>query len=210
VTAVKPLLSSSWLTVDTDANVGSGTGPHVQDAEAAELAARPVEGAQLAAPESDASLWDGASWDGGWGGGWSQGGWRQGPITVNESSAPAQPTEVQGPLGKTVAARLTVGTHPGYVEQSQVTDTKGWKQNIPSGRSATSTLLGAEGVGVENYWPKLGMARPRRLLAQPTGDGQFANVPAGGNTVYDTPPPPSTSTATAPAGTGSSDWQWGF
>jgi len=98
----------------------------------------------------------------------------------------------------------------------QVTDTAGWEQYTPSGRTAVRQAWKQHYPGVDNWWPvnQPNMAQGRRATG---GNQEIHGVVAqygdlsnsGGNTVYEPPAPPAVSQQPAGAGPGSIP-QWGF
>lgn len=105
---------------------------------------------------------------------------------------------------------------PGHDRHSQDTDTAGWEQYTPSGRTAVRQGWHQDYPGVDNFWPvtQPNLARTRTAMGanQEIGGvvaqyGDLAN--SGGNTAYEPPAPPAVSTL-PPSGGGSSIPQWGF
>lgn len=91
--------------------------------------------------------------------------------------------------------------HPGSNLVSQSTDTAGWQQNTPSGRTAVRRLIKQDYLGVQPFWfPSAPMPSPVKsiLVGQPV-NGQIAEYGgiygAGGNTALEIPAPPAISTA---------------
>ena len=105
---------------------------------------------------------------------------------------------------------------PGHDAQAQVTDTAGWDQYLPSGRTAVRQGWLQNYPGVQNWWPitQPNLARTRTALG---GDQEISGVVAqygdlassGGNTAYEAPEPPAVSTQQA-ASEASTIPQWGF
>lgn len=105
---------------------------------------------------------------------------------------------------------------PGHDAHAQVTDTGGWDQYTPSGRTAVRQRWWQSYPGVENFWPvtQPTMARVRiaRGADQPVAGvvAEYGGLAgAGGDTAYEPPQPPATSTVPATAGAGTIP-QWGF
>lgn len=105
---------------------------------------------------------------------------------------------------------------PGHDAHSQDTDTAGWDQYTPSGRTAVRQSWWQDYPGVENFWPvtQPNLARTRTAVGanQEIGGvvaqyGDLAN--SGGNTAYEPPVPPATSTQQPAAAAGTIP-QWGF
>lgn len=106
---------------------------------------------------------------------------------------------------------------PGHDAHSQDTDTAGWDQYTPSGRTAVRQGWEQLYYGVDYYWPTTqpNLARTRNAVG---GDQNVGGVVAaygdlqnsGGNTSYETPAPPTvTAPATGSTGTGTIP-TWGF
>jgi hypothetical protein len=106
---------------------------------------------------------------------------------------------------------------PGHDAHSQDTDTAGWDQYTPSGRTAVRQSWWQNYPGVENFWPvtQPNLARTRTAMGGNQNVGgvvaQYGDLSASGeNTAYETPQPPEV-TPQQPAGAGSSTIpQWGF
>lgn len=105
---------------------------------------------------------------------------------------------------------------PGHDAHSQDTDTAGWDQYTPSGRTAVRQSWWQSYPGVEDFWPVTQPNLARTRVAQGANQdvggvvaqyGDLAN--SGGSTAYEPPAPPST-TPQQPAEAGSTIPQWGF
>lgn len=105
---------------------------------------------------------------------------------------------------------------PGHDAHAQLTDTAGWAQYTPSGRTAVRQGWQQNYPGVDNFWPVTEPTQARTRIArggnQDVGGvvaqyGDLAN--SGGNTAYEPPSPPATSTIPAAPGAGTIP-QWGF
>lgn len=105
---------------------------------------------------------------------------------------------------------------PGHDAHSQDTDTAGWDQYTPSGRTAIRQGWQQHHPGVDNFWPITQPTQARTRIAmggnQDVGGvvaeyGGLAN--SGGNTAYEPPEPPPTSTQ-VPASGATTIPQWGF
>lgn len=231
--AVASALSSDWLNIDSAANAGSGTTPQTEHVSNLPNPSVPVPGHAIApdtpdfAPASDTVLWENSHWAGAWPT-FTQGDWKQGLADTPEGNIHGEPDPLKNHLAADthgVGVRVDSNTYAGFDAHSQTTDNKGWKISTPSGRSATRRLIGADGVGYEDYWYQTAERPiPKRLARvaapnnSPNGtpgvlNGQlpaYADVNAGGpwNVAYGTPAPPATSNAPAaqPAGP---DWTWG-
>jgi hypothetical protein len=106
---------------------------------------------------------------------------------------------------------------PGHDRHSQDTDTAGWEQYTPSGRTAVRQSWQQYYPGVDNFWPVTQPNLARARVAK-GGNQDVAGVVAeygdlassGGNTAYEPPtPPPVTSQQDAAAAPGTIP-QWGF
>jgi hypothetical protein len=106
---------------------------------------------------------------------------------------------------------------PGHDAHSQLTDTAGWDQYTPSGRTAARQGWHQDYPGVDNFWPvtqpNLARTRTARGADQEIHGtvaqyGDLAN--SGGNTAYEPPAPPAVTTQQAAAGGAGSIPQWGF
>jgi hypothetical protein len=105
---------------------------------------------------------------------------------------------------------------PGHDRHSQDTDTAGWEQYTPSGRTAVRQGWKQHHPGVDNFWPvtQPNLARTRTARG---GNQSIHGVVAqygdlassGGNTAYETPVPPAVTTQ-QPAEAGGAIPQWGF
>lgn len=105
---------------------------------------------------------------------------------------------------------------PGHDRHSQDTDTAGWEQYTPSGRTAVRQSWWQDYPGVDNFWPvtQPNLARTRTAMgANQEVNGVVAEygglANSGGNTAYEPPQPAPVSTQ--PPQTGSPVIpQWGF
>lgn len=105
---------------------------------------------------------------------------------------------------------------PGHDAHSQDTDTAGWDQYTPSGRTAVRQGWVQRYPGVDNFWPVTQPTRARVRVAR-GGNQNVGGVVAeyggiansGGNTAYSPPAPPATTTQAPAAGPGTIP-QWGF
>jgi hypothetical protein len=105
---------------------------------------------------------------------------------------------------------------PGHDAHSQDTDTAGWDQYTPSGRTAVRQSWHQDYPGVENFWPVTvpNLARTRTAMgANQEINGTVAQygdlASSGGNTAYEPPSPPEISQQGAASGP-SAIPQWGF
>ena len=106
---------------------------------------------------------------------------------------------------------------PGHDRHSQDTDTYGWEQYTPSGRTAVRQYWGQDHLGVEDWWPVTQPNQSRVHVAaggnQSIGGvvatyGDIAN--SGGNTVMEPQQPAAVTPQPAgPSGAGTIP-QWGF
>lgn len=110
----------------------------------------------------------------------------------------------------------TKGLFPGHDAHAQLTDTAGWDQYTPSGRTAVRQGWHQDYPGVENFWPVTQPNLARARTAQGANQeihGQVAQygdlASSGGNTAYEPPVPPAVSQQPAAAGSGTIP-QWGF
>lgn len=226
--ALKPALGAGWLAVDSAANSNSGRVPQVNpgtDVPSPQVPSAapsvPVDVPQ-AAPDATEAVYSGGSWDAGAWGGFTQGGWKQGPAGVPASDG-GDPYE--NVLARPVSSvQETLHEYAGYDAHSQQTDTAGWAQNTPTGRTAVRRLLWASDVGYRYQWPGTAQNPVQRRLAagaapnnSPDGTPGILNgaqLPDWGNTgyggpgniAYETPGPPSTVPAPAAAGLGWGNW----
>lgn len=224
MTALKPALGSSWLTVDQTASDSSGRVPQVNtgtDTPAPVVptaaAAVPVDMPEVA-PDATEGVYPGGSWETGAWGGFTQAEWRQGPATVPADDGGNPYANV---LARSVGSvQNTLNQYAGYDAHSQSTDDKGWDQNTPSGRTAVRKLLWADDVGYQLQWPVTQENLVRRraaagAVANNSPDGtpgvlngaqlpDYANTAYGGpgNIAYTTPGPPPTTTPEAASGLG--------
>jgi hypothetical protein len=106
---------------------------------------------------------------------------------------------------------------PGHDAHSQDTDTAGWAQYTPSGRTAIRQAWQQHYPGVDNFWPLTQPNLARTRTAQ-GGDQSVHGVVAqygdlassGGNTAYEPPAPPAVSSQQPAAAGAGSIPQWGF
>jgi len=105
---------------------------------------------------------------------------------------------------------------PGHDAHSQDTDTAGWDQYTPSGRTAIRQGWQQNYPGVDNFWPitQPNLARTRTAAGANQEIGgvvaQYGDLASsGGNTAYEPPAPPAVSTQQATEAA-SSIPQWGF
>jgi hypothetical protein len=106
---------------------------------------------------------------------------------------------------------------PGHDAHSQATDTAGWDQYTPSGRTAVRQSWWQAYPGVDNFWPvtKPNLARTRTAMG---GNQSVHGVVAqygdlassGGNTVYEPPAPPAVTQQPAAAAAPRPIPRWGF
>ena len=106
---------------------------------------------------------------------------------------------------------------PGHAAHSQTTDTAGWDQYTPSGRTAVRQGWKQHYPGVDNWWspvtPNLARTRTARGGDQNVGGvvAQYGDLASsGGNTVYEPPAPPATTGQQPAAAAGSTIPQWGM
>lgn len=106
---------------------------------------------------------------------------------------------------------------PGHDAHSQLTDSAGWDQYTPSGRTAVRQGWHQEYPGVDNFWPVTQPNLSRTRTAQGGNQeiegtvAQYGDLAdSGGNTAYEPAPPPAVNTQQAPSAGGSSVPQWGF
>lgn len=173
------------------------------------------------------------------------GGFAEGPLQfpdyLLESSSPhagpwpALPEEGQGkePLGTLVSDGITpIGSFkippkieglaqtkallPGHDAHSQDTDTAGWDQYTPTGRTAIRQGWLQNYLGVDYYWPvtQPNLARTRTAVGANQNVGgvvaQYGGLAdSGGNTAYEAASPPAVTTQQPVTGAGSFP-QWGF
>ena len=105
---------------------------------------------------------------------------------------------------------------PGHDAHAQLTDTAGWQQITPSGRTAKRQSWWQQYLGVDFFWP-ITQPNPARTRPARGGDqavhgvvaqyGDLAN--SGGNQAYEPPAPPPVSTA-LPEAAAATIPQWGF
>lgn len=230
--AVQPALSNDWLTIDSDANTGSGRTPQVNPGGDVPNPTVPTPDHAIApdspdfAPASDEFLYSPGHWAGAWPT-FTQGEWTKGPVQTPQGNIHGEPDPYANNLAKkTGTVRVTQDSYAGSDAHSQMTDTNGWMVNTPSGRSATRKILGANGVGYEDFWfDTAERPTPKRFaqVAVPntSPDGTFgvlngatlpnyADVATGGpgNIAYATPAPPQTTQPQAGQSAGP-DWTWG-
>lgn len=105
---------------------------------------------------------------------------------------------------------------PGHDAHSQDTDTAGWDQYTPSGRTAVRQSWAQYYPGVDNFWPltqpNLARTRTAQGANQSVGGvvAQYGDLASsGGNTAYEPPSPPPVSTQAPASGAGVIP-QWGF
>lgn len=105
---------------------------------------------------------------------------------------------------------------PGHDAHSQDTDTAGWDQYTPSGRTAVRQSWAQYYPGVDNFWPltqpNLARTRTARGADQEVGGvvAQYGGLASsGGSTAYEPPVPPPVTTQ-APDSGGGPIPQWGF
>lgn len=106
---------------------------------------------------------------------------------------------------------------PGHDAHSQDTDTAGWDQYTPSGRTAVRQSWQQNYPGVEDFWPvtqpNLARTRTARAADQNIGGvvAEYGGLASsGGNMAYEPAAPPATTTQQpVPAGA-STIPQWGF
>jgi hypothetical protein len=230
--AVQPALSSDWLTVDSQANQGSGRTPQTNTGATIPNPSVPTADHAIQpdspdiAPVSDEFLYSPSNWSGAWPS-FTQGQWVKGPAQTPCGDVHGEPDPYANNLAKKDSTvRVTSASLPGSDAHSQATDTKGWDQYTPSGRSAVRRLLGASGVGFADFWYKTASRPIPKKLAMtavpnnsPAGtfgvlNGAqlpgYADTATGGpgDIAYATPAPPPTTQA--PAGQPASDaWTWG-
>lgn len=106
---------------------------------------------------------------------------------------------------------------PGHDRHSQDTDTAGWEQYTPSGRTAVRQSWQQDYPGVEDFWPvtQPNQARTRTAVGANQRVGatvaQYGDLASsGGNTAYESPQPPAVSSQPEPPAAGSTIPQWGF
>ena len=105
---------------------------------------------------------------------------------------------------------------PGHDAHSQDTDTAGWDQYTPSGRTAVRQGWVQDYPGVDNFWPVTQPTQAHVRIAR-GGNQAVGGVVAqygglensGGNTAYEPAAPPAVSVQ-APAAGAPSIPQWGF
>lgn len=210
--ALKPLLASDWLSVDSTANSGSGRAPQVNQGTDIPAAVVPVVDPSVpvelpaVAPDSTEAVYAGGTWEPDAWGGFTQGGWRQGPATAPQDDGGNPYANV---LARSVGSvQQTLNEYAGYDAHSQSTDDKGWQQNTPSGRTAERKILQADDVGYRLHWP---VTQENPVLARFAAGAVPNNSPDGtpgvlngsslpdwgnltvggpGNIAYDTPGPP--------------------
>lgn len=222
--ALAPALGTDWLSVDSSANVNSGRTPQVNPGSDIVAPSVPVADAVIpvdrpnVAPDATEFAYQGGTWESGAWGGFTQGGGRQGPAVVSESDGgDAYANVLARPVG---SVQQTLNSYAGYDAHSQSTDTAGWDQNTPSGRTSVRRLVGADDVGYAAQWPETRENPVRKKLANgavannsPDGTPgvlngatlpDYANQAYGGpgNIAYATPGPPPTTTPQQPDGLG--------
>lgn len=232
--AVPKALDGSWLQLDSAANAGSGTGPYEPDDSGppAPQVPEPDTGLPLEVPDvaPDATGWlhEPPHWRWNWPT-FTQGQWTKGPVVRPVDGDPGEPDpyEARNTLGFGYDGRtnqyLNLNEYAGFDAHSQQTDTKGWRINSPTGRSAMRRRIGDASRGFAYLWnPAAERPTPRKLARRATPGNSPAGTPGvpdssslpdyggitiGGNTAYETPAPPAVTQAQpeAPA----NDWTWG-
>lgn len=106
---------------------------------------------------------------------------------------------------------------PGHDAHSQDTDTAGWDQYTPSGRTAVRQSWWQDHLGVQAFWPITQPTQARVRIARGANQeiggviAQYGDLASsGGSTAYEPPAPPAT-TAQQPAAAGAGTIPtWGF
>jgi hypothetical protein len=106
---------------------------------------------------------------------------------------------------------------PGHDAHSQDTDTAGWEQYTPSGRTAVRQSWWQAYPGVDNFWP-LTQPNPARTRTAMGANQKVGGVVAqygglansGGNQAYEPPAPPAVSTEPQGGGGTATIPTWGF
>ncbi len=213
--AVSPAVSSDWLTVDTtaaQAGYGPATppGPENTPPPAVPTPASPLAAEPVRVPAAEGYQYEPEG----------EGPWPYVPEEGNANEWPIQRPQGGLPQGgdqsllpKTNAPGMWADSvsYAGYDAQSQATDSAGWFQNIPDGRSAARNTFGQANPGNNPTWYPFGERPVRPHLAitavDLTSDDGSAGTPGiadgslpdwsatggQGNTAYETPGPPPTS-----------------
>lgn len=107
--------------------------------------------------------------------------------------------------------------YPGHDAHSQDTDTAGWDQYTPSGRTAIRQSWWQAYPGVENFWPvtQPNLARTKTAMGgnQEVGGvvAQYGDLASsGGNTAYESPQLPEVTQQQPEQDVASTIPQWGF
>lgn len=110
-----------------------------------------------------------------------------------------------------IGAQYSAEEHPGSNLVSQSTDTAGWQQNTPSGRTAVRQEWSQSyNGGADPFWYDSGIRHTPQRIAQTATplNGNLAqyggNFGAGGNLAYETPAAPAT-TSVSDQGSGTGD-----
>lgn len=212
-TAVQPALNQDWLTIDTTA-AQAGYGPAVPPGPDQDTPVVVPEGQGPLNPEAPVRVPSAAGWqydpegEGPWPYLPDGGLVPQPPIQRQQDGVPqggqeslVPPNAFPGQWNSYNAA------FPGYDAQSQVTDSEGWKQNVPTGRVASWNTFGQSNPDNNPTWYPFG-ERPVQphyaITASDFTSGTVEGVPGitngslpewnllggQGNTAYETPGPP--------------------
>jgi len=225
-----------WLADDSRANAGSGTTPYTrEDANPAapQVPTRdnplPVEVPEV--EDSEGLLYQPPGWTGAWPT-FTQGDWRRGPVVRPVGSAHGDPDPYAQPnsLGRAAYDETTnhytnLNQYAGFDAHSQQVDSKGWRLNTPTGRTAEGLRRGDASRGFRFFWPPTAerptpvrLARRAAPNNSPNGTPGVLNGAAlptysslamggPGNIAYEAPAPPPT--VQAPPDTAAPDWTWG-
>lgn len=216
--ALTPAVSRDWLNIDAKANSGTGTTPYTPEnvTEAPAKVPYVQTGVPLQNPRvaevSGAFLSQPAAWTGNWPDvNASQGQFgRQLPLQRGQGAPQGQEyPRAEQPAGYNPRTNAydNLNQYAGYDAHSQDTDTLGWDQYTPTGRTALRQRFGdaaAGYLGVQQWTPAERPTPARRALtAQAPIGGQLppvAYTSAAQNTAYNAPAPPPVTSA-PPSGT---------
>lgn len=219
--AVAPAVSSDWLTIDTSGAVNfppaTPPGPDQDTTPVVPTAASPLTGEPIRVPASDGYQYD-PEGEGPWPYAADRNAWLD-PIQREQGGVPQGGQESRNPAVHGAGMWNTYdGAYAGFDAQSQVTDNAGWRQNVPTGRSASRNTFGQSNPGNNPTWMPFGerpvMPHLALTAADLTSDDGTFGVPGiadgslpdwsmtggQGNTAYETPGSPETS---LPPSTGS-------